>query len=158
IVVLGLTTLPQTRYVFVAVVVLVTVGVGAVRYVAAQTQPRTRRVLAIVAAVLVVLSWISTFVIGAISRERHVAFTASTVAIGQAIRADARGIACEVRGRPTTQLDWYSGCHVTRIVSAETLPPGKRVYAVLRDGTSLPGATILLVPGLVHVVRLAPAE
>ena len=157
IIVLGLTTLPQTRYIFFAIVVLVAVGVGAVRCVAAQTQPRTRSVLAIVAAVLVVCSWISMFVHGAVWRSQHAAFTAPTVAVAKAIRADARGAACEVRGQPTTQIDWYSGCYVTRHVSAEGLPPGQRVYAVLRDGSSLPGATILLLPG-VQVVRFAPAE
>jgi len=59
--------------------------------------------------------------------------TRPTLAAVAAIRADARGAPCDVIGRRTTQLQWYSGCVAILGADLEALAR-RRVYLVHEPG------------------------
>jgi len=157
IVALGLVTEAQPRYVAFAIVLLVICGVAAIRRMAARTHPRTHDRLAIIAAVLVVLGWIFCLIHDHVVRERRIAFTIAPRLAAAAIRADAGDAPCEVVGRPTAQLEWYCRCRVSVAIHPDAAA-NRRIYSVHTDGSAEPGTTIFYAPGLVRVVRVAPAQ
>lgn len=167
IVVLGMTTHAQARFVFLATVLLVIVGVDALRRRGATLAPRLRDGLAIVAALAIATTWVTTTYAGLRSSAR-VANAAATVIAGVAIHADVKGLPCDVVGKHSAQLEWYAGCVSANaaVIVPSNLIPGSRIYAVRErepgqpDLEALPGVHCpVATPGsVVEVIRLqAPA-
>ena len=110
IVAVGLTPVAQPRYIFFGIALLVILGTDELRrWIAAHT-PAARRALGGAAAAAVAASWIIVAVTLYQLPAVRVANTAGTLAAAAAIREDARGAPCDVIGRHTTQLQWYTGC------------------------------------------------
>jgi 4-amino-4-deoxy-L-arabinose transferase-like glycosyltransferase len=164
IVVVGLVTIAQTRYIFFGLALLAIVGADAIRKLVARSL-LARRVAA--GGAVLALGW-SSFVATNAGRkqarvERH--SYADTLAAAAAIRTDAAGAACQVFGRHDQQLAWYSGCDWPIVFDPAAIPH-VRVYAV-RDTRADPGELDLdSLPGhhapvlddpLVRVIRLDPA-
>ncbi len=151
---LGLQTAAQTRYVVLGLVLLVAVGVAELRDRLVRT--RHRRVVGIACFAAIAATWIVAFVGTYTQRPRRYKIVAPTLEAAAAIRHDAAGARCDVIGRHSTQLDWYSGC---RAVAERT--PGVRTY-VVRDDSGGPdqpdpvdGVRVLVTPH-VEVTRLPP--
>ena len=164
IVAVGLTPVAQSRYIFFGLALLVILGVDTIdRWVRAR-RPAARRVLGGFAAAALAASWLAVE-IGAVrlSGARTERMTATVAAVA-AIRDDARGAPCEVIGRHTTQLQWYTGCVAVLDVRLEELSRA-RVYVVQEIGGKYqpdlaghPGVprAILDRPGFLVVTRLDP--
>jgi hypothetical protein len=110
IIALGVETHAQGRYILFGVVLLVAVGTAVVREFALQLVGPVRRALGALCAMAVVASWLAALTAAWGARDRRIAGMAPTLVACDAIRRDARGHACLVIGRHTTQLEWYSGC------------------------------------------------
>jgi hypothetical protein len=110
IIALGLETHAQGRYILLGVVLLVAVGTAVARDFALQLAGPVRRAIGALCAMAVVASWLAAIAAAWGARDRRVAGMAPTLAACEAIHRDARGHACLVIGRHTTQLEWYSGC------------------------------------------------
>jgi hypothetical protein len=145
IVVLGLRSHAMTRYVYVALVLLIVLGVDAIARAAARPgfarwAPRARQV----ALGLVVLSWlgVAAAVIGLGLRGRD--WRTPIVEAAAVVKADAAGRPCHVVSRRFTQLMWYAGCESgTQRPLQEDLDRWPLVYGVwFKDtfGTAGPDA------------------
>lgn len=166
IVVLGLTTHAQSRFIFVAIVLMVIVGVDTARRWLLRTNRRTATMLSYVLLFAVVSSWAGGLYEGCVSgRVRHNKTKAMLLA-ADAIRRDSNGLPCEVVGRHTAQLDWYSGCTASHTVFVESLLIEVPVY-VVRESSDAPAqpsfesipaslCPILYVPAVVEVARVQP--
>jgi hypothetical protein len=103
VVILGLMSHGQPRYIYVALSLLVVLGVDLVRRVEA---PAWRRA----ASAAVAVAALGSFV-GAVVAARHSHGWLDPIAeAGAIIRRDAAGRSCHVVSRRFTQLMWYSGC------------------------------------------------
>ena len=123
---LGMFSAGSARFVFLAVVFLIVLGVGTIAGVV--RWPR-------VAGALVVASWVG--MIGAtVPIQRHIAAKLrGMMTAAAAIRADAAGRPCVVIAPAITQLIWYSGCAGTSPAHLhDEVPPGARVYAATMPG------------------------
>ncbi len=167
IVVLGLTTHGQSRFVVLATVLLVIAGVDASRRAITATTGRLAIVLATVATIAVVASWVGGLYAGSRAPAARAAEYRPTIRAAAAIRADAKGAACEVLGRQTAQLDWYTGCRSTLAVPAAAASGSMRVYAVRAEADGPRPAGFDSLPGVwcpianvrtVEVVRLRPSS
>lgn len=143
VIALGLTTFAQPRFVFLALVLLVIVGVATVRRWIASRPDRARRACTVAAAIAVVATWAISLVDGVRARDTRLATTTALRIASHAIRADARGERCDVIGAATTQLEWYSGCRTTRVVA------GTPIYIVREVGEAPPALPARPCPVLV---------
>jgi hypothetical protein len=155
LVVLGVTTQAQARYVFLATVLLVMLGIDAALRLVSVTGGKARVVLGVVALAAVAGSWVFPLVDGVRYRDGRTRGHARALIAGAVIDADRDPAApCEVLATDTTRLEWYSGCVAVRAASST---PGGRLYEV-RGGIdpSLPDGArfIAFVPGVVDVIRL----
>jgi len=159
IVVLGLISHAQVRYIFFGVTLLVVLGVEVIRRWIVERPPTTRRALAIIAAIAVVIAWIAVAV-GQVRRSAH-RWEATSVerAAADAIRRDAGRARCYVIGDSFAQLEWYSGC-ASSTWPWEIRGRGEPIYVVRTPATAaVPTAgtprTILAQPD-VTVTRYDP--
>ena len=150
---LGIETHAQGRYILLGVVLLVAVGTAVARDFALQLAGPVRRAIGALCAMAVIASWIAAIAAAWGARERRIAGMAPTLAACEAIHRDARGHACTVIGRHTTQLEWYSGCRSAYDVAG--------LAYVVRDDSGGPdqpapvrGTTLLHTPH-VDVIRAA---
>ena len=104
--VIGLQSHAQPRYVFIAVTLLAVVGVGAIRTYTPRSFPRA--MLAIIAA-----AWLAALIVIVYVNRSHAPTRGSVVAAADAIRRDAKE-PCVVVATAVPQLLWYSGCEVER--------------------------------------------
>ncbi len=105
IVLLGVVSHAQPRYIVYGITLLVILGVEQIRRWAG-----ARRWVAVVAAIAVLVSWglmLRTQLRRSVHRREA---TAASYAAAMAIRADAGGTSCYVIGDAFSQLEWYSGC------------------------------------------------
>lgn len=143
IVVLGLQTQAQPRYVFVALVLLVIAGVDTLKAYL------DRRALVVVAAM-----WIGVVASAVRSKHELEAENAHTLAAAALIHTDDAGRPCFVMARKRMQMEWYSGCESTLWPHA-TLG---RLYAVRDDYggpdqpvfEQLPGKHVVLAPDIIR--------
>jgi hypothetical protein len=151
IVALGIETQAQTRYIALAIVLLVAVGAAIAREILSEY----RAVVAVCAAA-VIASWAVAIYQAWTARSRRIDGMEPTLAAAAAIRRDAAGRPCNVVGRHNTQLEWYSGCRAG-------FGPAGWTY-VVRDDTgganqpdlaAMPGTPVLHTPR-VDVVRIVP--
>lgn len=105
IVVLGVVSHAQARYIFFGLTLLVILGVETVRLLVAE-----RRLLAIACAIAVAASWVLVATSQIYRSAHRWETTAATRAAAAAITADARGATCFVVGDAYAQLEQYSGC------------------------------------------------
>jgi 4-amino-4-deoxy-L-arabinose transferase-like glycosyltransferase len=133
IVLVGLTPVAQSRYIFLGIVLLVMLGADELHRLASARAPAARRALGWIAAAAVAASWISVAITLQLLEDSRARRSAGTYAAIAAIRADARGAPCEVMARRSTQLQWYTGCIAVYYPTAETLAH-KRVYLVYEPG------------------------
>lgn len=161
IVVVGLTTHAQSRYILLGLTLLLALGTReAVTLLGATSRPlRTLAVAALVTAWLGVLLGLVR-----IDRSRRAAFE-PVQAAGAAIRRDAAGAPCSVLGRRTMQLEWWSGC-TSELYTDEGMVQRRQVYVVVQHGLPeqpplevLPGARRLVLhrEGRLTVTALSPA-
>jgi hypothetical protein len=134
IVVVGLTPVAQSRYIFLGIVLLVMLGADELHRLVRAREPAARRALGWIAAAAVAASWISVVITLQRLEDSRARRSAGTSAAIAAIRADARGAPCEVMARRSTQLQWYTGCTAVYYPTAETLAK-KRVYLVHEPGS-----------------------
>ena len=130
IVSLGLFSEGSARFVFLAVVFLVVLGVDALAHVLAG-----RRRLIRIAGGVVVLAWLG-MIAAVIPVQRHVAAKLRDMtAASRAIRADAADRPCVVLAYAVTQLMWYSRCLGLQPNTAkERGPPDARRYVAPMPG------------------------
>lgn len=122
LVVLGLHNHGQPRYVFVATVLLVVVGVEAASRIG-----RPGLALAAVAA-----AWLGTAVTQVVLCRGMAQLRAPIVRAADAIRADAAGRRCAAVAATVPQLEWYAGCEVYKSQQLAAPMPADRVrYAVV---------------------------
>ncbi len=108
ILVLGVVSHAQARYIFFGVTLLAILGVETIRLLVGE-----RRVLALACAVAVVASWVSV-ARGQVKRSAHRWETTAAIrAAAKTIADDAGGAPCSVVGDPFAQLEHYSGCHAS---------------------------------------------
>ena len=105
IVVLGLRSHAMVRYIYVALCLLVILGVDGIMRLA----PWNRRARAI-ALVLVALSWLGVAAASAYLSLRPRDWRTPIVEAAAIIERDAAGRPCHVVSRRFTQLMWYAGC------------------------------------------------
>lgn len=131
IVVLGIVSHAQARYIFFGVTLLVILGVERIRGWVGE-----RRAVGIGCAIAVAASWVLV-VTGQVKRSAHRwETTATTRTAASAIAADRGGVTCNVVGDAFAQLEHYSGCHS----SSWPWDLHQRVY-VVRTPTSAPVET-----------------
>jgi len=143
ILVLGMQTQAQPRYVFVATVLLAIAGIDTLK------AHLGRPALALVAA-----SWLIVIVSAVRSQRELASENEHTLAAAALIRADDAGLPCFVMGRKRMQLEWYSGCESTLWPH----DPLGRLYAVRDDAggpdqpdfTKLPGTHTVLAPDVIR--------
>ena len=143
IVVLGLQTQAQPRYVFVALVLF---AIAAVDTLQAHLD---RRALAVVAA-----TWAVVLVSAVRSKHELEVENAHTLAAAAVVRADDAGRPCFVMARKRMQMEWYSGCESTLWPHV----PLGRLYAVRDDYggpdqpdfKALPGTHVQLAPDILR--------
>ena len=115
LVILGLASHGQPRYVFLATALLVVLGVELVRRA---MRPRPRAALA-----LVVASWLGCAA-AIVPYNHHLArLRRPLLAAASAIRGDAAGRPCRVVARVVTQLAWYTGCDTELLRDPARLAP-----------------------------------
>ncbi|MBA3501373.1 MAG: hypothetical protein H0T65_13430, partial [Deltaproteobacteria bacterium] len=124
IVSLGLFSAGDARFIFLAIVFLVVLGVDAFTRLLAE-----RRRLVRLAGGIVVLAWLG-MIAAAIPIQRRLAATlVDMTAASRSIRTDAAGRPCVVLAYAVTQLMWYSGCGGLQPHTAkERAPPNARLY------------------------------
>jgi drug/metabolite transporter superfamily protein YnfA len=155
LVVLSVTTQAQARYVFLATVLLVVLGVDAAVRIATLATGKARVVAAAFGVAAVVASWVQPLIDGVRYRDWRARGNARALIAGAVIEADRDpATSCEVLASDTTRVEWYSGCVAVQAASSNV---GGRLYAV-RNGidSSLPDGArwIAFVPGVVDVIRL----
>lgn len=132
VIAIGLQSHAQPRYVFVAVALLVVLGVETARTLA---RPRVGLALAFAA-------WLA-LAIGAIPYARAIARSRATITAAAAtVRAHQGAAGCVVIAGLVPQLMWYSRCQGVRAgeVVLSTLPPDDEDYLVSTPYTPLDGA------------------
>ena len=159
IVAIGLTTVAESRYIFLALALLLVLGADLAHRLISSRRGRLRDALGYVAAVAIAVSAASVVVLESrLGRVRRL--WDGILVASAAVRRDAGGAACQVVARHSSQVVWYSGC----LPFVEGALNGRLVY-VVRDGvgvdqpglTGLPGhPRTLLDDGGVEVVRLEP--
>lgn len=159
ILVLGLTTHAQPRFVVLAIVLLLIVGVDRVRGRLVMASPRVATWVAGVATVAIVGTWVVALVAGHRAHGFRQARVAPVLLAAAAIKADAMGVPCEVAGQQTTLLAWYSGCRSTLSVNAEGFSDSPVYWVRVARDRALPtppgvACPVLQVPGVVEVFRL----
>jgi hypothetical protein len=138
IVSLGLQSHGQPRYVFVAVALLVVLGVRGLRSV---ELPR-------IAFALVALAWLGV-AIAVVPLQRSIAHArAPLVAAGDVIREDAGGRPCLVSATAVAQLMWYARCAGSAAAFDEPWPADRIPYAVSLPGQRLDLAALAARRGL----------
>ncbi len=133
IVLVGLTPVAQSRYIFLGIVLLVILGVDELHRLVTARGAAARRALGWAAAAAVTASWVIVVVSMQRLADSRARRSAGTYAAIAAIRDDARDAPCEVMGRRSTQLQWYTGCIAVYYPTVETLAH-KRVYLVYEPG------------------------
>jgi len=122
VVALGIQSHGQPRYVFVAVALLVIVGVDTL---ARSRFARPRWALALVAA-----SWLGVAICAPIYFRMRDDLFAQVVQAAAALRADSGGRPCAAFAVNVAQLQWYSGCTVNAVKFSDSLPSDRVAYAV----------------------------
>jgi hypothetical protein len=161
VIALGLTTVAESRYVFLSQTILLVLGIDVVLRLLAARPPRTRKVLGYVAAAVIAASWLGVLIpsLRIADRRRHNWDGMLTAAAE--VRRDAAGAHCRVVCRHTHQVEWYSGCEAL----LEMPSPGRDPLYVVRDDfgdfqppvTGLPGhSRAIFERGEVLVLRLEP--
>lgn len=123
LVALGLQSHGQPRYVYVATVLLIVLGVDAVIRLG---RPR----LAGLALAAVAAAWIGAAVAMVVACRGAVASRTSILRAAEAIRRDAAGRPCAAVAALAPQLVWYTRCQVYPSELALPLPADRRRYAV----------------------------
>lgn len=136
IVALGLSTHAQSRFVFLATVLLVIVGIDECQRYVTSFSVRTRTALVTIATFAVVAGWVGGLVSGILAHTHRNARSEPTLLAASQVRADANGKQCEILGRRTAQLAWYSGCRSILSVSPESLSSNGLVYLVREHADS----------------------
>lgn len=148
----------SARFLFVAIVLLVALGVDAIaRMIAARSE---RRTLAIrIAAWTILLAWVGMLVATVPILDSQRRGLAGLVISAHAIRADAAGRPCTVIARATPQIMWYSGCASIKpgrgIEELPPLPAGYRVYVASVPRRSIDADKVAALAGA-EAVPLAP--
>jgi len=155
LIVLSVTTEAQARYVFLATVLLAMLGVDAMIGFARLTRDKARGVLATVAALGLVASWVITLAASSRYLDRRREGPVRALIAGAVIAADRDPAEpCEVLATDTTRTEWYSGCVAVHVASSNR---AAWLYEV-RLGTdpSLPDGAVRIafLPGIVDVIRL----
>lgn len=160
IVVVGLTTHAQSRYILLGITLLLVLGIGE----ACTLLERAPRALRALAAATVVFAWLGVLLgLAHTDRNRRVAFE-PVQAAGAVIREDAAGAPCAVLGRRTMQLEWWSGCS-SELYTDENMLQRRKVYVVVQHGLpeqppleAFPGTrrVVLHREGQLTVTALAP--
>jgi hypothetical protein len=164
VVVLGLVPMAAVRYLVVGLALLALLGIDAIERAIALRTPRLRAWVAALAVVALVAAWVETdlaaYRLASTARTR----AARTVLAADAIRRDAAGAPCEVIGRHSTQLQWYSGCEAVFATTADEIRHA-RIYVVIEPHSdhepklgSLPSAkrTAIVDRSDVTVTRMDP--
>ena len=150
---IGLQSHAQPRYIFVAIVLLVVLGVDALSRLA---PPKLR----VAALPLVVAAWIGVvvtvpFYSRFLSDARAPLITAAT-----AVRTDAAGARCIIVAKVVTQLMWYTRCAEQRLTAPENLPPWPlkpKLYVVSVPRASVAIEAVLEArPALVRELPIPP--
>lgn len=160
IIVVGLTTHAQSRYILLGLVLLLALGTrDAVALL--HSAPRSLRSVAVGA---LGLAWLGVLLgLAPLDHSRRAAFE-PVQAAGAAIRRDAAGAPCSVLGRRTMQLEWWSGC-TSVLHTYEDMLQQRKVYVVVQHGLpeqpaleSLPGTRRLVLHrvGQLTVAALSP--
>ena len=157
--VIGLVSHASARFIFVAIVLLVVLGVDAIARVI-DARPAHRRLALRACGVAVILAWLGVLVSAVPTQRRIQRGLAELVVAGRAIRDDAAGRPCTVIARATPQLMWYSGCTAIKpdrgLEVILPIPAGHRGYtaAAPRRGIDaekvaarLGARPVLLAPG-----------
>jgi hypothetical protein len=110
IVVIGLISHAQVRYIFFGTTLLTVLGVEVLRRWIAARPARARRVLGVAAAAAVVAAWVLVAAGQPRQATRRRTTTAAPLAAAEAIRRDAAGARCHVIADEFPLLEWYSGC------------------------------------------------
>jgi hypothetical protein len=145
--VLGLLTLPQARYIFLAMVLLVVAGGMAVVDLAAGLRSGRRAALAAAAAAAAVALTVSGLLMPGTAQTRA-AFLFWQRQAGELIRAVGAG-SCSVLASDVPQMTWYSGCpstsfgDVTVADRDELLRGANRFLVLRRDGRFQPRGAVL---------------
>jgi hypothetical protein len=150
IIALGVTTVGQSRYIYLGLVLLLVIGIDATRRWIAARPAAIRCALGWASAAALVASWL--VVINSLYRTEEVvrAHMAGSLEAITAIRGDARGASCSVLARHSTQLEWYSGCVAVATASRRDIE-SQRVYVVTEPrGACQPVADGL--PGRPHAI------
>jgi hypothetical protein len=149
IVVLGIVTAAQARYVAFGVVLLVAVGAAVARDLGPRLDARVGRVVAAVCLAAIIASWITAIALAVTERTRRCHGMAATLAASAAIARDAHGRRCVVIGPHPKQLEWYSGCRASRFAAGLT-------YAVHDDtgGRDQPDLTRLAGTPVLHAANV----
>jgi 4-amino-4-deoxy-L-arabinose transferase-like glycosyltransferase len=140
---IGIESHAQPRYLFIAIALLVVLGVETVRPLA-----RPRVALALASA-----AWLG-IAIGTIPYDRAVAHSRATItAAAAAIRADQGAGPCVVIAGLVAQLMWYTRCQGTRLddIAPGTLAPDHDRYLVSTPYTPLDGAAFAAAHGVTLV-------
>jgi Dolichyl-phosphate-mannose-protein mannosyltransferase len=164
IVVLGLISHAQTRYIYVALTLLVVLGVDQIARVGRYAR---------LARAAVVLAWVGV-VVAIVVRAGRPDWRQQVVEAAAIIRRDAPDTACHVVSRRFTQLMWYSGCvRGNQGPGTWDLAQTPVVYAVWFDGTAgtpgpeafrlgsgtpLPGERLAHRPGRFEIMRFVMPE
>ncbi len=157
-VVIGLVSHANARFIFLAIILLVVLGVDAISRVIA-ARPGLERRATRIAAITVVAGWLG-MLIAIVPVQHHLQRgLAEVVASGRAIRADAAGRPCAVIARAVPQIMWYSGCTAVKpprgVEALPPLPDGHRIYAASVPRRSIDGAKVAQLAGAEPVV-IAP--
>lgn len=161
IIALGMTTVAESRYIFLSQTLLLVLGIDAVHRWIAARPARPRRVLGYAAAAVVAISWIAVLVPCSRLAARRRAQWGGMLAAAAEVRRDAAGARCRVVARHTHQVEWYSGCEAL----LEVPPLGRDLVYVVRDDfgdfqppvTGLPGhPRTIFERGELLVLRLEP--
>ncbi len=108
IVVLGFISHAMTRYIYLALTLLVVLGVDGIARAAADLEPS--RLIARGAVALVALGWAGVMAATLVLGLRAEDWKTPIVDAAALVRADAHGRPCHVVSRRFAQLMWYSGC------------------------------------------------
>jgi hypothetical protein len=126
IVSLGLFSAGDARFIFLAIVFLVVLGVDALTRLLAGHRRLVR-----VAGSLVVLAWLGMITAAIPIQHAIAAKLTDMMAASRSIRADAAGRPCVIIAHAVTQLMWYAGCGgVQPLHAKERIPPNTRRYGV----------------------------
>jgi hypothetical protein len=152
VVVLGLTTHAQSRYVVLAIVILSVLGVATVRRWIGAVRGKAKSALVLACIAALAGAWIVTVRRRLEYPAHRTSTTANLTLAAAAIRNDAGHDPCDVVGDDTTLLAWYSPCRVVLRVRDNAA----RVYIVryAREPRVEQCCVIFSLPGVVEVLRL----